>query len=83
MFVYAGGTSWRDLGQVGFGSRVLCMGSFQGELFAGMDVIGKGHAYKFDGTKWIDCGAPDGRNFECFLPFGGKLYAATHGNVFE
>ncbi|HAA72402.1 MAG TPA: hypothetical protein DCE55_24910 [Planctomycetaceae bacterium] len=83
VFVYAGGTSWRDLGQVGFGSRVLCMGSFQGELFAGMDVIGKGHAYKFDGTKWIDCGAPDGRNFECFLPFGGKLYAATHGNVFE
>ena len=83
VFVYEGGTKWRDLGQVGFGSRVLCMGSFQGDLFAGMDVIGKGHAYKFDGTKWIDCGSPDGRNFECFLPFDGKLYAATHGNVFE
>ena len=83
VFVYEGGTKWRDLGQVGFGSRVLCMGSFHGELFAGMDVIGKGHAYRFDGAKWIDCGSPDGRNFECFLPFGGKLYAATHGNIFE
>ncbi len=83
VFVYEGGTDWRDLGQVGYGSRVLCMGSFNGELFAGIDAIGDGHAYKFDGARWIDCGSPDGRNFECFLPVGGKLYAATHGNIYE
>ena len=83
VFVYEGGTKWRDLGQVGDGSRVLCMASYNGELFAGIDSIGKGHAYRFDGTNWIDCGSPDGRNFECFLPVGGKLYAATHGNIYE
>ena len=83
VFAYEGGTKWRDLGQVGYGSRVLCMASYNGELFAGIDAIGEGHAYKFDGAQWIDCGSPDGRNFECFLPFGGKLYAATHGNIYE
>ena len=83
VFVYEGGTKWRDLGQVGYGSRILCMGSFNGELFAGVDSIGDGHAYRFDGNDWIDCGSPDGRNFECFLPLDGKLYAATHGNIYE
>lgn len=32
VFVYEGGTKWKDLGQVGNGSRVLCMASFKGEL---------------------------------------------------
>jgi hypothetical protein len=61
------------------------MGSFNGELYAGIDKHGKGHAYKFDETNetWIDCGSPDGRNFECFLPVGGKLYVSTHGNIYE
>jgi hypothetical protein len=83
VFVYDGETKWHDLGQVGGGSRVLCMARFDGELFAGIDAYGGGQAYKFDGTNWINCGSPDGRNFECFLPLGGKLYASTHGNVFE
>lgn len=83
VFVYDGGTTWRDLGQVGTGSRVLTMASFNGELYAGVDSHGKGHAYKYDGETWIDLGSPDGRNLECFLPVGGKLYVATHGNVFE
>ncbi|MBM4073252.1 MAG: LamG domain-containing protein [Planctomycetes bacterium] len=83
VFRYEGGTRWQDLGQVGNGSRVLCLASFKGELYAGLDRIGKGLAYKFDGKNWIDCGAPDGKNFECLLPRGGTLYAATHGNVYE
>jgi hypothetical protein len=83
VFVYEGGTNWRDLGQVGTGSRVLCLSSFGGELFAGVDSVGDGHAYKLDGETWTDCGSPDGRNFECFLPLGGKLYGATHGNIYE
>ncbi|MBC8877328.1 MAG: LamG domain-containing protein [Planctomycetes bacterium] len=84
VFVYDGGTQWRDLGQVGHGSRVLCMGSFDGELYAGLDSgAGGGRCFKHDGAKWIDCGAPDGGNFESFLPLGGTLYAATHGNVYR
>ncbi len=83
VFVYEGGTRWKDLGQVGNGSRVLCLASFNGELFAGIDSVGKGHAYKYDGQAWTDCGSPDGKNFECLLPWGDKLYAATHGNIYE
>lgn len=83
VFVYEGGQDWRDLGQVGNGSRVLCLGSFDGELYAGIDRVGGGRCYKYDGRGWIDCGVPDGRNFECFLPLGGTLYASTHGNVYE
>lgn len=83
VFVYEGGTSWRDLGQVGSGSRVVCLGSFNGDLYAGIDSVGGGHAYRFDGAEWIDCGAPDGENLECFFPLAGKLYASTHGSIYE
>lgn len=83
VFVYEGGTRWRDIGPVGNGSRVLCLASFNGELYAGMDSVGKGHAWRYDGRKWTDCGSPDGKNFECLLPWGGTLYAATHGNIYE
>ena len=83
VFVYEGGTQWRDLGPVGEGSRVLSMGSFDGELYVGIDSEGGGRCFKYDGSEWIDCGAPDGRNFECFLPHGGTLYASTHGNIYE
>ena len=30
VFVYEGGKVWRDLGEVGKGSRVLCLGSYKG-----------------------------------------------------
>lgn len=88
VFVYEGGTTWRDLGQVGDGTRVLCMASFNGELYVGLDSSpklnrGNGRAYRYDGESWINCGSPDGRNFEGFLPLNGKLYASTHGNVYQ
>ncbi|MEX2307273.1 MAG: LamG-like jellyroll fold domain-containing protein [Pirellulales bacterium] len=87
VFGYEGGMTWRDLGQVGDGTRVLSLCSFNGELFAGLDSAptgrGGGRVYRYDGHKWIDCGAPDGRNLECFLPLRDKLYAATHRNVFQ
>jgi hypothetical protein len=82
-FQYEGQKQWKDLGQVGNGSRVLCLASFQGELYAGLDRIGGGRAFKYDGQRWIDLGAPDGKNFECLLPMGGVLYAATHGNIYK
>lgn len=84
VFVYEGGTRWRDLGQVGSGSRVLSLTTFKGSLYAGIDKVGKGHAYRYDAKskKWIDCGSPDGRNLESFVAWGGTLFVATHGNVY-
>ncbi|MCC6126996.1 MAG: hypothetical protein IT426_18715 [Pirellulales bacterium] len=90
VFVYEGGTKWRDLGQVGEGTRLMCMGSFNGELYAGIDRFPDerkksvpGRCFKYDGEKWIDCGSPDTQNIENFLPFGGTLYCTTHGSVFR
>jgi hypothetical protein len=42
VFVYEGGTKWRDLGQVGEATRVLCMASFGEELYVGLDKLGTG-----------------------------------------
>lgn len=83
VYVYEGGTSWRDLGPVGKGSRVLCLASFKGTLFAGIDKVGGGHLYRREGEEWLDCGSPDGRNLECVMPYNGGLYVATHGNFYR
>lgn len=83
VYEYQGGKEWRDLGQVGEGYRVMCMGSFNGDLYAGMDRGGGGKVFRYDGRQWIDCGAPDGINIESFLPSGGELYVATHGRVYR
>ena len=42
VFVYESGTEWHDLGQVGESVRVLCMASFDGELYVGLDRVGVG-----------------------------------------
>jgi hypothetical protein len=82
VFVYEGGTTWRDLGQVGDASRVLCMGSYNGQLYVGLDRAREpGKCFQYDGSQWLDCGEPDGVNVQSLLPLGGTLYAATHGSV--
>ncbi len=83
VFRYRGGTDWEDLGRIGDGTRVLCLGSFGGNLYAGIDSEGGGRCFRYDGERWHDCGSPDGRNLECLLPFQGQLHAATHGNVWR
>ena len=70
VFVYEGGTEWRDLGQVGESIRVLCMASFNDELYVGLDRAGGGHCFKYNGSKWLDCGAPNGDNVQNLLPHG-------------
>ncbi|MBI4028597.1 MAG: LamG domain-containing protein [Verrucomicrobia bacterium] len=82
-FVYEGGVSWRDLGQVGDGSRMFTMASFQGELYVGLDRVGRGRCFKLAGSGWGDCGMPDNDNLECLQPMGGTLYAATHRKFFR
>ncbi len=83
VYVYEGGKNWRDLGEVGKGSRILCMASFQGTLFAGIDSVGGGHLYRRDGARWVDCGAPDGRNINSLMPWNGTLFVSTHGNMYR
>ena len=83
VFVYEGSREWRDLGQVGTSVRVLTLASFEGELYAGLDRVGGGHCFKYDGARWIDCGAPDGDNFENLMPVDGVLYGATHKNSYR
>ena len=90
VFVYEGGTKWRDLGVLGdSATRVLCMASYNGELYAGIDkyrtakgIVVPGRCFKHDGKAWIDCGAPDQQNLENLYPLGGRLYCATHGNAY-
>ncbi|MBT4612185.1 MAG: hypothetical protein HOC05_19220, partial [Gemmatimonadetes bacterium] len=83
VFQYQGGTQWRDLGQVGEGHRVMCLGSFDGDLYAGMDAgDGGGKVFRYSQGDWVDCGAPDGLNVEALLPSGGMLYACTHGSIY-
>ena len=83
VFEYQGGTEWRDLGQVGEGHRIMSLGSFDGDLYAGLGQEGGGKVFRYTGSEWLDCGAPDGLNIESFLPSGGALYAATHGSVYR
>ncbi len=83
VFVYNGDKGWDDLGAVGKGSRVLCLASFKGTLFAGLDRVGGGSLFRRDGERWIDCGAPDGRNLENLMVWDGALHVATHGNMYR
>ncbi|HAA78598.1 TPA: hypothetical protein DCE37_26160, partial [Candidatus Latescibacteria bacterium] len=83
VFVYEGGREWRDLGQVGASVRVLTMASFDGDLYVGLDRVGGGSCFRYDGQDWIDCGAPHGDNFENLLPVDGILYGATHRNHYR
>lgn len=84
VFRYEGGTTWRDLGQVGRANRVLCMASFEGELYVGLDRGGGGGCFKMVGDRWVDCGVLDERdNFECLMPLGGELYGASHKAIYR
>jgi hypothetical protein len=84
VFRYEGGTTWRDLGQVGSAQRVICMASFGGELYAGLDRGDEGRCFKLRGDRWIDAGVLEDRdNFECLMPLGGVLYGASHFAVYR
>ena len=62
---------------------MLCLASYKGTLFAGIDRVGGGQLFRRDGERWVDCGAPDGRNLESLMPWDGALYVATHGNIYR
>lgn len=83
VFRYEGGRSWRDLGQVGESVRVLCLASYRGHLYAGLDRVGGGHVFRLAGDAWEDCGALNGDNVECLCAHGGDLYATTHRRIYR
>ncbi len=84
VYRYEGGTAWRDLGQVGRGQRVLCLASFEGALYAGLDRGGQGHCFKYQNDRWVDVGAlGEADNFECLMPLGGRLYGASHVAIYR
>jgi len=83
VFRYEGEMTWQDLGQVGKSVRVLCMASFDGTLYAGLDRAGGGHCFRLDGEKWVDCGALNGDNVEDLLAFNNTLYGTTHGMIYR
>lgn len=83
VFIYEGGTTWRDLGQLGRGCRVLSLGSYKGKLYAGLDAQGGGEVLCYSDEKWTSCGAPDGRNVGGMLAYQGNFFVVTHGHVYK
>lgn len=84
VYRYEGGTTWRDLGAVGKAQRVLCLASFQGALYAGLDRGDQGRCFRLEKDTWVDVGVLDDRdNFECLMPFGGVLYGASHFAIYR
>lgn len=84
VYRYEGGTEWRDLGQIGQGQRVICLASYEGALYAGLDRGGQGQCFKYQNDRWIDCGVLiEKDNFESLMPVGGTLYAASHSAIYR
>jgi len=83
VFVYEGKDKWRDLGQVGKSARVLCMASFDGALYVGLDRVSGGHCFRLDGETWVDCGALNGNNVQNLLAFDNTLYGTTQGMIYR
>ena len=82
VFRYEGEQNWKDLGQVGTSVRVLCMASFNGYLYVGLDRAGGGHVFYLENDHWKDCGALNGDNVENLFALGGILYANTHQKIY-
>lgn len=83
IFRYEGGRTWRDLGLVSPSIRVLCMASFNGHLYAGLDRVGGGSVVRRVKDRWEDCGALNGDNVENLCAHDGVLYANTHQKIYR
>ncbi len=91
VYVYEGGTTWRDLGSLGETVRAGHMASYNGDLYVSSNRVGDrkvfkydGHVFKLDGEKWIDCGRPKPLDAAgCLVALNDKLYCASVFNIYE
>jgi hypothetical protein len=92
VYRYEGGTSWRDMKMPGEGQRVICMASFEGALYVGLDRGGDGRCFRLKDGVWEDLGTLENQdgvprnqkdNFECLMPVDGVLYGASHFAVYR
>jgi hypothetical protein len=84
VYTYEGGKEWRDIGQVGDGVKVSSLTSFEGDLYASLHWNpGGGRCWRYDGSRWHDCGVPGTGCLLCLRPFQGKLYAASQGELWR
>lgn len=81
VFRYCGGTEWEDIGGFGIAQRVLCLASWQGDLYAGDD---EGQCYRYDGgQRWTYCGQLGQENrLNSMTVWRDRLYGASHGNIY-
>ena len=72
------------MGPVGSGQRVMCLASFEGALYAGLDAGGGGECYKRQDDNWSYAGhLPERQNFFSLMPMGGVLYGASHTSIYR
>lgn len=82
-FRYEGGSEWKDCG-VPNEKRVEALCVFDGSLYA--SSYDGGHVYRFDGTKWTDCGQlGDNTQTYSFAVYQRRLLVGTwpSGRVFR
>ena len=82
VYVYEGGTKWRDCGRFGEGYRVLALASFRGDLYASDDT---GKCYRYGGRgRWECCGqAGEDTRLYSLTVHAGSLYGGTTGNMYR
>jgi hypothetical protein len=82
VYRYEGGTKWVDCGQVGEGSRLFSMASFDGDLYTSDDMK-KVYRYMGDNS-WVCCGVLENeRQVNAMSIYKENLYGATHGSVYR
>lgn len=82
IFRYEGGRIWHDCGGLPDGWRVLCLASYEGDLYAGND---RGTVYKFNGCgDWQSVGrVGESRRVYCMGVWKGRLYAGSQGSAYR
>lgn len=72
---------WQDHGRLGNAVLIFSMAVFDGQLFAGTCEPGadqSGRVFRFNGQRWIDCGAPDRCNaVTAMAVHRGELYVGV------
>ncbi|PYS48196.1 MAG: hypothetical protein DMG13_26055 [Acidobacteria bacterium] len=86
VYVYEGGTQWRDCGEFSKGYRTTSLASFRGQLYAGDDYA---RCFRYEGgQKWASCGQLGSdwnveKMFNTTTVYRGDLYAASLPGIYR